>query len=397
MADQKRGRPPKVKLKYKVREGTAYDPNKQPVEYWLQTCKNPHTRYMYQVRFEAFEAFTKKDGKIMLLERIDDVASGDLRRAKTYDKLAVDFYEEMSKKYSSHTAWSYLTAVRSFFATFGKHMELVVDQYLGRAGKGKPQATKKKHKFILNELQDLCEVANWYERSILVLGVQSGLARNEVVALKVEEIKPWLSLEPPVGPIELVRSKTDTQIKMILGSDAVETLKTYIGNRREGWLFPSPQNFGKHITVAEPDRIIKRLWKRLPKDKYQPRGAIVYHALRDFFSNAMQNGGMPFQHVELLMGHQLPQGGAYTVPTDQMLKEEYMKAESNITLRRAPLNHERLHELEKKVERLEGALRTALTSGFEKRLTEEAVDDILKGEGLAERIKKKHPEWVAEY
>jgi len=58
---------------------------------------------------------------------------------------------------------------------------------------------------------------------------------------------------------------------------------------------------------------------------------------------------------------------------------------------------EDVEKMGKEVQRLEGALRTALASGFEKRLTEEAVEDILKGEGLAERIKKKHPEWVAEY
>jgi len=348
MQKRGRGRPRKVTLKYAVDDVTKYSPNEQPVEYWLQTMKNKHTRYMYQVRFEDFERFTNKDGRTMLQERMKDVASGDLERAKRYDKIVIDFYEVTTKRFKSgHTAWSYLTAIRSFFATFGKHMELVLHQYLGRAGKTKPQRTTRKHKFVLAELRDLYDVADWYEKTMLILGVQCGLARKEVVTLKIEELKPWLNIGAPVGPIELVREKTDTPLFMVLGKDAVETLRTYIGDRTSGWLFPSPQNEGKHITTSEPGRILQRLWKRLPKGKYLARGRIMYHALRDFFSNAMQNGGMPFHHVELLMAHSLPQGGAYTTPTDEMLLEEYRKAEANVTIRTVAPAYERLERLER--------------------------------------------------
>jgi len=381
MGNGKRGRPRTVQFRYSVEEGVSYDPNEQPVEYWLSTCKNKHTRYMYQVRFENFENFTGKSGKEMLQERISDVASGDLIRAEKYNKLAVDFYEKMNEKYSSHTAWSNLTAVRSFFGTFGKHLELVVDQYLGRAGKKKPQAEKKKHKFTLDEVKALYEVGDWYEKSILILGVQCGLARNEVVSLRVEDLKPWLNLEPPVGPIELVREKTDEKIKMILGRDAVETLRTFIGDREEGWLFESSQNHGTHITPAEPDRVVKRLWKRLPR-AYKPRGKVIYHGLRDFFSNAMQNGGMPFLHVELLMGHVLPQNGAYTIPTDEVLREEYKKAEPNISVRRTYSTNTRLENLEEITNLAAKALAELLKPILEKLWLQQQLDLETVGETI---------------
>jgi site-specific recombinase XerD/ribosomal protein L40E len=57
---------------------------------------------------------------------------------------------------------------------------------------------------------------------------------------------------------------------------------------------------------------------------------------------------------------------------------------------------EDVEKIGKEVQRLEGALRTAL-GGFEKRFTDEAIEDILKGrDRLAERFRKEHPEWAAE-
>jgi hypothetical protein len=68
--------------------------------------------------------------------------------------------------------------------------------------------------------------------------------------------------------------------------------------------------------------------------------------------------------------------------------EHYLNIYSNICAQGT-----NVEELTMRVNKLENMLRATLTRGFEKRLTKEAAEELLKGEGLEKRAKK---EYVAE-
>lgn len=330
-----------------------------PVQYWLDTCKHVRTKRLYEQRFKSFERWLGLSGKEMLELRKQQLKSEDITEKQWFEQKAVDFYEELCNKMASHTAWSYLTAIRSFFATFGKDMQLKIKPFMKRAGTATPLAQSQKHPFTQDELRKMYHVANLKEKTILLLGVQTGLSAGELVSLEIEDFNGWLDKEPPVGPIEIKRKKEDTTIYLMTGKDLAETLKLYIQSlqnenppQTSGWLFcshVSSKRIEKHIVNSEPDRIIKMLARRA---NIKPLGNTVirFHGLRAYFDDSCKTMGIAEDHINMMVGHEVKYGQAYTFPTN--LRVLYKKVEPRLTLSTAMnnQNHTRLVQLENQFE-----------------------------------------------
>ncbi|MDI6860379.1 MAG: hypothetical protein QMC85_07780, partial [Methanocellales archaeon] len=143
------------------------------------------------------------------------------------------------------------------------------------------------------------------------------------------------------------------------------------------------------------------------------------HALRESFSSIMLNKGVPDTIVDFWLGHSLGEmGEAYKRGRFEEVKQLYLEKEVYISISAPSENLKQLEEklrtqldstkleldlqkskmlrlygevesLRKNVERLENALRISLTSPT-KQFTQEAIEDILKGKGLAEKLPRKY-------
>jgi len=361
-----------------------------PVQYWLDTCKNPKTKGLYNQRFKSFESWIGKTGKELLNLRRRQIKSEDITEKQWVEKKAVDFYEELCGRMASHTAWSYVTAVRSFFATFGKEIQLNIKPFMKRAGTATPIAESQKHPFTQDELRKMFHVANLKEKTVLLFGVQTGLSAGELTKMKIEDFNGWLDKEPPIGPIEIVRRKEDTKIFLMVGRELAETLKQYFQSlknehppQNSGWLFSTHiagKRQEKHWKNSEPDRIIKRLARRA---NIQPLGKTIirYHGLRAYFDDMCKTMGISQDHIDMMVGHKVRYNQAYTLQTH--LRELYAKAEPRLSLSTAPTiqNHKRVQELEKQLTEQWSTLRN-LISELEKERTkrlelEKSLTDIL--------------------
>ena len=154
------------------------------------------------------------------------------------------------------------------------------------------------------------------------------------------------------------------------------------------------------------NRIVQKL--KIDKSTAQPGKPkkVRLHGLRKYFFNNMKADE---SLRKFWMGHSLGVDAHYISRDVERHREEYKKGYAYLriydidpVIRREDVERivearveERVKDLSIKVEELENMLRRALTSGFEKRLTKEAAEDLLKRKGLEKHPKIKK-EWVSE-
>jgi integrase len=263
-------------------------------------------------------------------------------------------------------------------------------------------------------------------RSIILCAFQSGVRIGCLCKWRYGHVKDQLYPEIKVPVRIKVTSDMDSKIAgyglsyyyAFLAAEGAQALKDYIEERkRKGWV-PKDDDpiFVTEGTASRGEQLTpQHVWeivKNAAEKASFKREAVWTHVLRKTFRKVLNGTPIDEDTKETLMGHKLPgsRGSYFDYHDVDEVAEKYMKVEWGRTpetriekqLREAREEIETLkaelgrEDLRKHIERLEGALRTALMGGFEKSLTEEAVEEILKGEGLAERIKKKHPEWISE-
>lgn len=123
--------------------------------------------------------------------------------------------------------------------------------------------------------------------------MDTGLRPEEMVHLRVEDI------DFTRGDIAVTHSKTQAGIRHVPMSDRVrKILFAHIGNRSEGWLFPSPRYPGRPITRPALTQAFRqaRILAGLPKNKK------LYSARHTFGTDLMAGTGDP-KLVMDLMGH----------------------------------------------------------------------------------------------
>src|SRR4051812_29202017 len=89
----------------------------------------------------------------------------------------------------------------------------------------------------------LAQAKSARDRLIVQLGLLMGLRVSEICKLRVED----LDLEARIALI--ARAKGDKDRLLPLPLKLVEPLGDWIGERTEGWVFPSPRKAGEHLTT----------------------------------------------------------------------------------------------------------------------------------------------------
>ncbi|MHB8390373.1 MAG: tyrosine-type recombinase/integrase [Acidobacteriaceae bacterium] len=134
-------------------------------------------------------------------------------------------------------------------------------------------------------------------RGAIVIGIllilDAGLRPNEVAELKVEQISFAR------GTIHVLRGKTSNAARYLPMSDRVrEALMTQLGNRTEGWVFPSPRYPDRHITR----NALTQAFARARSMGAFPKELKLYCARHTFATDIMAETGNVFL-LQKLMGH----------------------------------------------------------------------------------------------
>ncbi len=130
-------------------------------------------------------------------------------------------------------------------------------------------------------------------RVLIILTLQNGLRVNEVANIKIED----LDTKEGDKIIYLLRKGySDKSAYTILEPDVYDLLKSFIGERKEGYLFQSTKT-GKGMTADNISRIIKTILRRVGIDsKY-----ITAHSLRHTAAvTAYKSGADVYAIMEML-------------------------------------------------------------------------------------------------
>jgi len=181
-----------------------------------------------------------------------------------------------------------------------------------------------------------------------------GLRLNECLSLRRE----WIDLERGfiTLPPEIVKTGKGREIP--IPSELKEELKRYLEEYpyERGYLFCVEGNPEKRIPTSRFREQYISLLRRLGLDKKTPDGSAYQlhpHVFRKWYRTMLESAGVNKLLIDLWMGHNSGIEKAYYLPTPELVKAEFEKADKVLQIfgsRPAPMASEKIKALEEAVE-----------------------------------------------
>src|SRR5450759_1264511 len=180
---------------------------------------------------------------------------------------------------------------------------------------------------------------NLRDKAIILCMVSSGMARNEILNLKIRDI---IFDTNNIGVVTVRREKAQVDYTTFISPEAKQALKNYFDERnRDEKLKVKGQNDNIFVTYEHGKNnsdkgnklggrtFLKNFHELGEQLGYGNEGFMVKsrsHALRKFFASTLENAGMPKNKIDFMLGH-TPSGNdfAYFQTDIEKLKELYIK------------------------------------------------------------------------
>jgi integrase len=338
----------------------------QTIIEWLTIINSrPNTERNYLLGLQWFTEYTGKDPETLLLEAEQEIKDGLLMRQRSIKKYLTGFRKYLQDKGNApHTVNAHITGVKSFYQAF----DIEIPKFTRASCKAQ---SLKKHKEIptKEDLQEVLKVCDTMEKAILLVGASSGLSANEIINLKIKDIKRGYDPETEITILDLRRGKVDFDFITFLSPEASKAVQDHLKYRarteKTGELRRLNQ-LEKQKVFSDSDHLfIKRhvnpkylenhndelrkhdqasfvkVYRNISEkaQKNTPKGdwnLIRAHNIRKFFNSTMLNAGADSFHVEFFMGHTLDDTrAAYFRANPEKLRELYQKYVPYLTIEKA--------------------------------------------------------------
>jgi site-specific recombinase XerD len=335
----------------------------QTIKNWL-SGSSKNTKNVYTDAMRAYTEFLDKTPEQILVESEEDIRLGKLmRERRIFDELR-EFREFLeSTGIASLTIRSRITGVRSFFTFYNIQLPIL------------PRYTKKARPQLKNrdiptkeDIQEIISIADPLEKAIILIGVSSGLAVNEISNLKVQEFLDGYDPETQITTLHLIREKVDYEFYTFFTPEASRAIWKYIEYRNRtsenkdvyrqnqllkqrveydkrgkatGYIFicravPSKYIETRKTNVREAEEIrkldthtIQKIYRELNEraiksSPYGERNLVRSHNLRKFFNSTLLANGCDIFTTDFLMGHKIDSTrDAYFRADPKALREKY--------------------------------------------------------------------------
>jgi len=189
--------------------------------------------------------------------------------------------------------------------------------------------------------------------AIMVMAL-CGLRLNECLSLR----KEWIDLERGFITIPPEITKTGKGREIPIPSELKEELKRYFENYPYecGYLFCVEGNPEKRIPTNRFYKQYVSLLKRLGLDKRTPDGSAYQlhpHVFRKWYRTMLESAGVNKLLIDLWMGHNSGIEKTYYLPTPEIVKAEFEKADKALRIfgsAYAPMASEKAEALEEALE-----------------------------------------------
>ena len=383
---------------------------------YLHRAKSKNTYREYRYGLKKFSEWYGKGLDTILEERKHDLESDDPVRRRRFEHKLEEFHRSlMERGYAVNSCRTLTLGLIQLFNYFDVDMKMRVISSEAK----KTVETDRSYPLTIEDVRAMYSAADSLRDKILLLmGKDMGLRLADVLSIKKDEI-PDLDQEASI-PFQRMTGKEKVLARGFLSEESANLLKAYLPTLRSKlnpYLFPSN---GKGPISDDTVTNILRSLAESAKLKVPKGQALTFHCFRKLFLTYCIESGVGLTAGKLMCGKAVPKTDgtyirntrlkklfvqlqkmirvtdvvAYTAGTDRVEQLE----KTIETLKQDVLSHKtawelgakKLKALEKQVQRLENALRMALSSPS-KRFTEEAIEDILKGRNpLAQRLDKRY-------
>jgi site-specific recombinase XerD len=175
-------------------------------------------------------------------------------------------------------------------------------------------------------------------KAIMLFIKDSGLRVSDVKRLNYGEIAKQMENGETIIQINVITEKTNLLAKTFIGEEAIQALKEYIEARKRGskdnrhvkpelitinsplfkvWTQGEVRRYSRHSLLS----IMREAFASVNEDRMSA------HSLRKKLQTDLEKAGINSNWIDQILGHQLINSrDAYSLPTDEELKEAYTKA-----------------------------------------------------------------------
>ena len=319
-----------------------------------------HTKKSYFQSMQTYTEFTCMTPEELITEA-EEEAGLPARKRQLKDHI-LDFRDHLQKQgLSDFTIKNRIAAVKSFYGSF----DIVPPKIRGES---RPVTKKENNKIPTKEdIQDCLAVCDPLEKAIMLAGISSGLASNEIRNLKLAEFKAGYDSETQITTLPLRRGKTGVDFVTFFSPEASKAIWAYLEYRDRSKkidVISRKQRIEKQRTTEDsylfimkniPDEYLETRNEELRKitetamlklyrgisekaRKSTKSGSYNYvrsHTMRKYFNSALLNVGCDSFHTEFWMGHTLDDTqAAYFRANPTALREIYQKYVPYLTIQK---------------------------------------------------------------
>jgi integrase len=243
--------------------------------------------------------------------------------------------KKKTEGYAVATRQIYFASIRSFFEIHYFPLIMRKGDYPTGDSNGVKRATKEA---IVKALNNKHQRNKQTIKALLLFIKDSGLRVSDVRRLNYGDIAKQLENGETIIQLNIITEKTNLLAKTFIGEESIQALKEYLEARKQG---------SKDSRNVKPETITKdsplfKVWSKGEVKRYSRhslsslmREAFVSvnedrmsaHSLRKKLQTDLEKAGINSNWIDQILGHQLINSrDAYSLPTDEELKEAYTKS-----------------------------------------------------------------------
>lgn len=334
------------------------------IRLWLDNINaSRHTELSYLQAMQQYTEFTNMTPDELLYEAEHEILSGMLTRQRKLKGYLISFRKSLQDKgLSDLTVQTRLAAVKSFYESY----DIPVPKLKGERRRA---ITKDCNNSVPNkeDLQECLKICDPLEKAVMLTGLSSGLASNEIRSLRLGDFKAGYDPETKIVTLHITRQKTNTRFITFLSPECSKAILDYLafrdrvdkaeGCKRKNQLLKQRTTEESYLFIVRsvPDEYIEKHNEELRKlsensiikmyrsistkaRKNTESGAynaIRSHTMRKFYNSTLINAGCDSFFCEYTMGHALDSTReAYFRASPEKLRAQYLKFVPFLTIQK---------------------------------------------------------------
>jgi integrase len=304
------------------------------LKYWQNelATKGEATKRKYQEYFKEFLDFIGRNPDELMVKRQQDLLSPDRKIQRSVESHLLSFIsKKKAEGYAIATQQIYFASIRSFFEIH--YFPLIMrrgDYPKGDSNGVKRATTEAILKVLGNKTRNSVTI-----KPLILFMKDSGLRVSDVRRLKYADIANQFERGDEIIQINIITQKTKLLAKTFIGEESIQALKEYFDARKKGSKNVTPETLTKNSPLfklwahGEIKQIQRHSLSSLIREAFLnvKEERITAHSLRKKLQTDLEKAGINSNWIDQILGHQLINSrDAYSLPTDEELREAYVNA-----------------------------------------------------------------------